>query len=72
MGRPDNAGHDGAANTGGGGGGEVNAGNAGGSGMVYVRIPSDKTLTATTGSPSTGVDATYRYYGWTGSGSFTV
>ena len=40
--------------------------------MVYVRIPSDKTLTATTGSPGTGVDATYRYYGWTGSGSFTV
>ena len=72
MGRPDNAGHNGGTNTGGGGGGEVNAGNAGGSGMVYVRIPNDKTLAATTGSPTVGVDATYRYYGWTGSGSFTV
>jgi hypothetical protein len=69
----------GGQNTGDGGSGgysRVNgtaAGAPGGSGVVIIRYPiAYGTAAATTGSPSTYTDATYRYYKFTGSGTLRL
>ena len=69
---------DGTANTGGGGGGNARGGptypsSAGGSGFVLLKYADSKAaLTATTGSPTYTVSGGFRFYYFTGSGSFTV
>ena len=69
---------DGTANTGGGGGGNAAGGagtnsSAGGSGFVLLKYADSKAaLTATTGSPTYTVSGGFRYYYFTGSGSFTA
>jgi hypothetical protein len=69
---------DGTANTGGGGGGNAAGGagtnsSAGGSGFVLLKYADSKpALTATTGSPTVTSSGGFRYYYFTGSGSFTA
>jgi hypothetical protein len=69
---------DGTANTGGGGGGNAAGGSgtnssAGGSGFVLLKYADSKAaIPATTGSPTITVSGGFRYYYFTGSGSFTA
>jgi hypothetical protein len=69
---------DGTANTGGGGGGNAAGGagtnsSAGGSGFVLLKYADSKpALPATTGSPTITTSGGFRYYYFTGSGSFTA
>jgi hypothetical protein len=63
----------GQANTGGGAGGGYTSqpGSAGGSGVCIIRTLKNSKIAKTTGSPTVTTDATYRFYKFTGSGTFT-
>jgi hypothetical protein len=67
----------GTANTGGGGGGSENEGadpsaEAGGSGVVILRMPTANYSTTTTGSPTVGTDGSDTILTFNGDGSYTT
>jgi len=70
---PVSQGTSGTANTGGGAGGKFsdNPSNAGGSGVVILRMPTANYSGTTTGSPTVGTDGTDTVLTFTGSGSIT-
>jgi hypothetical protein len=65
---------DGVGRGGNGGTGNPGGGLAGGSGVVYVRIPSGQAakITSQTGAASTFTASGYTFYGWTGSGTLVI